>query len=336
MQKSDELEWRLTRLNGEFCVAWDEEQPDGRSTRRRYRLGTSDAREAKALAAARYAELTRPVGRTVADLWAGYQKDKAGKVVLQTMAHTWKALAPTFGKLDPGQITTDLCRLYAVERYGTGKSVGTVHTELGHLRSILVWARDAKLITDAPKIERPSKPAPKDRYLTRDEVRKLIEHAKVPHIALAIRLMIGTGARVSAALELTWLRVDFDRNTISLTNVEDITQRKRRATVPMNNSLRDALLLAKQAALSPYVIEWAGAQVASIKTGIRAAAKSAKLEGVTPHVLRHSAAVWMAEDGHTMTRIAQFLGHSDSRITEKVYARYSPGHLRDLADSLEI
>lgn len=53
-------------------------------------------------------------------------------------------------------------------------------------------------------------------------------------------------------------------------------------------------------------------------------------------MLRHSAAVWLAEDGHSMTRIAQFLGHSNSRITEKVYARYSPEHLRDLADTLDM
>ncbi|WP_262518866.1 hypothetical protein [Agrobacterium fabrum] len=37
-----------------------------------------------------------------------------------------------------------------------------------------------------------------------------------------------------------------------------------------------------------------------------------------------------------MTRIAQFLEHSNSRITEKVYARYSPEHLRDLADTLDM
>lgn len=37
-----------------------------------------------------------------------------------------------------------------------------------------------------------------------------------------------------------------------------------------------------------------------------------------------------------MDEIAQFLGHSDSRITARVYARYSPAHLRKLADSLEV
>jgi integrase len=44
----------------------------------------------------------------------------------------------------------------------------------------------------------------------------------------------------------------------------------------------------------------------------------------------------MAEDGVPMGEIASFLGHSDSRITERVYARFSPQHLRRAAKSLEL
>lgn len=36
-----------------------------------------------------------------------------------------------------------------------------------------------------------------------------------------------------------------------------------------------------------------------------------------------------------MEEIAQYLGHSDSRITSRVYARYSPDFLREAADLLE-
>jgi integrase len=53
-------------------------------------------------------------------------------------------------------------------------------------------------------------------------------------------------------------------------------------------------------------------------------------------MLRHSAAVWLAEDGHSMEEIGQFLGHKNSRMTANVYARFSPTHLRKLANSLEI
>ena len=64
----------------------------------------------------------------------------------------------------------------------------------------------------------------------------------------------------------------------------------------------------------------------SVKKGLAHAAKSAGLI-VTPHVLRHSAAVHMAEAGVPMDEIAQFLGHSDPSITRAVYARFSPDYL---------
>jgi len=329
-------EWRLTRLKGEFCVTWDDRAADGAAIRRRYRLDTQDRREAEARAAARYAELTRPAGKTVKALWEGYKRDKDGKAVLQTMVHTWKALEPVFGHLEGDQIGTEDCRSYTKMRREAGRSDGAIHTELGHLRMILLWAKGMKLIADAPAIERPSKPEPKDRYLTRAEVLRLMDGAKVPHIRLAILLMISTGARSGAALDLTWDRVDFDRGIIRLRNPFDQTARKARATVPMNDSLKEALQAAHRGRLSPYVIEWAGSKVGSIKKGIAAAAKAAKLADVTPHVLRHSAAVWLVEDGHTFEEVAQFLGHSDVRVTYKVYARYSPTHLRKLANSLDL
>ncbi len=325
-------DWRLTRLNGEFCVTWDE---DG-GIRRRYRLGTTDQKEASRRAASRYAELTRPKGTTIGDLWKAYCIDKEGRAVLTTMGFTWKALEARFGKMEGMAVTVLDCRAHTEERRKAGIQDGTIHTELGHLRTVLVWAEKNGLIDRAPHVERPAKPDPKEGYLKREEVMRLMERAKAPHIRLAVMLMIGTGARNAAALELTWDRVDFERKLINLRNPFDKTRRKGRATVPMNGTLMEALKEAKAGALSPFVIEWAGVPVKSIKKGLKAAAKAAYLDEVSPHMLRHSAAVWLAEDGHSMTRIAQFLGHSNSRITEKVYARYSPEHLRDLADTLDM
>lgn len=57
--------------------------------------------------------------------------------------------------------------------------------------------------------------------------------------------------------------------------------------------------------MTDHVIEWAGEPVASIKTGFAAAVRAAKLTGVSPHVLRHTAAVHMAEAGLSMAEIGQ-------------------------------
>ena len=51
-------------------------------------------------------------------------------------------------------------------------------------------------------------------------------------------------------------------------------------------------------------------------------------------MLRHSAAVHMAEDGRSMESIAQFLCHDDVNTTRKIYARFSPGYLAQEAKAL--
>ena len=325
-------EYRIGRLQGRFVVTWT--GADGR--RRRYRLAAESARAADAEArdVIRAATLSRSVV-TTADIWHAYRDDLGDRPTGKTMAYTGIPVLEHFGQLRPDQITADDCRTYAAARRRAGRSNGSIWTELGHLRSALVWAeKKARLIERAPHIERPEKPAPKDRYLTRAEIDLLLAARCEPHIRLAILLMLTTAGRVGAILDLTWLRVDFERGQINL-RVDDIGPRKGRAVVPMNATLRAALETAREAALSEFVVEWAGGPVRSIRKGFQSAVDDAGLQGVTPHTLRHTAAVHMAAGGVPMAKISQYLGHSSTAVTERVYARFAPAHLSDAAEILD-
>ena len=136
-------------------------------------------------------------------------------------------------------------------------------------------------------------------------------------------------------LGLTWDRVDLTKRRIDLRDPNRPVTRKGRARVPINDTLLAALEDAKRGATTPHVIEWGGEPVMSVKKGIAAAARRAGVE-CSPHVLRHTAAVWMAEGGVPMEQIAQYLGHDDVRTTYRVYARFSPGFLRDAARTLDM
>lgn len=321
-------EYRLGRLNGGWVVTWWGE--DGK--RRRHRLAAGTRAEAEAAAIDKIREkVIAPKGSTVTAIWDAYRHEKQGRRVAQAMLHEWKAIGPHFGHLRPDQITTDIVRAYTAKRQAQGKHDGTIWTELGHLRTALVWGLGRE---KAPRIERPAKPAPKERFLTRAECERLIQAATQPHIRLAINLMLATAGRVGAILELTWDRVDFERGQINL-RAAATGPRKGRAVVPMNAGLRAALATARKAALTDHVIEWAGEPVKSIKTGFNAAVAAAKLEGVSPHVLRHSAAVHMVEAGVPMDEVAQFLGHTSTAVTFRIYGRFSPTHLRRAADVLD-
>lgn len=268
-------------------------------------------------------------------LWNAYTAEMTGRAVVVTMGYTWRALQGQFGRLEAEAITVEHCRAHIAARRDAGIQDGTIHTELGHLRMVLLWAVKRRLIRGAPHIERPSKPPPREAHLSKAEARRLIEGAGMPHVRLFIILGLATGARSAAILGLTWDRCDFDRGLIHLKDPEMIQPHKGRAVVPMNRTTRAALLEARRGALSPYVIEWAGRRVLSVKRGMASASKRAGLPGVSPHMLRHSAAVHMAEAGRSMEEIAQYLGHSDVNVTRNVYARFSPTYLREAASALE-
>ena len=323
-------DYRIGRLNGGFVVTW---WVDGK--RRRYRLAAQSRTEAEGEAADRIrTERAKSAGSTIAELWELYRIEKKGRRIADAMKFEWRKMAPFFGNLRPDQVTIDLCRAYAEARRAVGKQDGTIWTELGHLRTVFLWAEKRRLIAFAVPVERPAKPAPKDRWLTRAEAQRLIEAAREHHIKLAILLMLSTAGRIGAILELTWDRVDFEAGKINLRTTE-VGPRKGRAVVPINDGLRAALTVAKAAAVTDSVIEWAGKPVASIKTGFSRAVRDAGLADVSPHVLRHTAAVHMADAGRPLERISQYLGHSNTSITQRVYARYAPDHLREEAAILD-
>lgn len=322
----------IGRFRGGFCVYWHE---DGK--RRRYQLEARTRAEAEPEAIDVYRKETlsqRQGSETVAEIWEAYRSDLKGKPTAATMGYTGKAVLEHFGAYRPDQINTELCRDYDRKRTAAGKSQGTVHTELGHLRSAMRYAVKERIIDRAPEIERPAKPTPKERYLEKSEISTLINSATAPHIKLSIHLLFATAGRIGAVLDLTWDRVDLERGIINL-RLNDAKTRKGRAIVPMNDGIRAALQTAKHAALSDYVVEYAGGQVKNIRKGFEAACSRAQLENVTLHTIRHSSAVAMVSNGIPLEKVAQYLGHSNVAITYQTYARFAPDHLHDAAKILD-
>lgn len=313
---------RLKLYRGKWCVVTRE----GGTTRRRS-LRTSDRAEAER----RLADIRKkPTGDTVGEIMTAYLADKKETARgYQGMESGWRAARCSFENLRPDQIDRTLCRRYAAARLKAGVSNGTVIKELGVVRAGVRWAGKSASAAFAL----PSAPPPRDRYLTKAEVDRLIASAELPHVKLFILLAWSTAGRHSAILDLTWDRVDFDRGRIRLADGQ--SGQKGRAILPMTPRLRDALLEAHKARETEYVVEWGGERVKSIKRAFATACRKAGIEDCSPHVIRHSAAVAMAEDGVPMEQIAQYLGHTNPAVTYRVYARFSPDFLRRATRALE-
>lgn len=320
-------EYSIQRLKGRYAIVWTDEH----GKRHRYRLTATDRLAAQAEASQRWRG-GEDSAWTVERIMLAYidARQAAGIASTQRQKDAWKAMRAFWADATPDVIDDALARRYAASR---PVSPATLRTELGQLAAALNWAKRERLIPDAPAIWRPAAPERRERHLTRAEFRKFLAACRAPHVRLYAILGVTTAARPSALLELTWDRVDLDAGMVNLNPVGRIQTAKRRPRVPLNDMAVAALTEAYAARQSIWVIEHGAERVQSIKKGFLAASTRCGIK-VTPYSLRHSAAVWMAEDGVSMAEIAQFMGHDDDRTTSKHYARFSPSYLRKAAGAL--
>jgi integrase len=313
--------------------------------RRRISTGCTDRAEAEAALAAYLRGHDKPAAASVSialilDRYLATRKDKAvpGLARLE-WAH--KPLRRFWGERPPGAVTEAECLAYARRRakdasgpHGKPAGPATIRTELQALRAALRWAADAGgLIAAAPGVPLPPRPAPRERWLEREEADRLIAACRSPHVRLFVLLALHTAARKAAILDLTWDRVDLDRSLIDLRAPGRTQTRKRRVPVPINATLAAALRVAHAARVSEWVVEYGGGKVADVKHGFARAAAAAGLEQTTPHTLRHTAATWMVQSGVPLWDVAGMLGNTVAMV-EEVYGHHSSSHLRRAADAL--
>jgi integrase len=315
--------YRLVRYRGIWCVYWREQ---GRA--RRSSLGTPDRELAErrfAVFQAAQATPARPKTVLVADCLAAYYEAKPQVIPRKALA--W------FGKMLPTAIDQGACHRYAAERRAAPK---TIHTEMGVLRAALTHAERLRWIDRAPFIWMPDPGEPRERWLSHEEADRLLAECHLPHLKLYVQIGLHAPARPGAILDLTWPQVSFAVGVINFNPPGRARTAKGRAVVPMTAELRAVLEAAQEARTDDcaYVVNWAGRRVTKIRRAFEAACRRAKLEGVTPHTLRHTAATWMAEGGVDMRKISRYLGHSRTEVTERVYAKHSPDFLKDAADAL--
>lgn len=217
-------------------------------------------------------------------------------------------------------IRPKLCRAYAAARRAEGIGDGTIGRELAALRAALRLAFEDEELAALPVVKLPPAPKPRERWLTRDEAARLIAAAH-GHLRLFIVLALHTGARSCAILALSWGRVDLAARLIDFRQPGKPVSNKQAAVVPANETAAAALAAARPADVGADapVICFRGRRVRSVLAGVKRAADRAGLEGVTPHVLRHSTATWLDRAGVDEAKVAGVLGHRSAKITRAVY-----------------
>lgn len=361
--KGPHLHWRADRKVWE--IRWFEQgQKRSRST------GTEDLAEAQGQfeefkAGQKTRKRSDPTERHISGVLADYIDEKASAVKdTERLLNSCAALLPFWeGKL-VDEITETTCRAYCASR---GVSDGTLIRELGTLKSALEHDFKEKRLSVQVYVWKPRKPDPKDRWLTRSEAIKLLNTArKKPrsrhYLPLFILIGLYTGARKEAILSLRWAQVDLDRKRIDFNPPGRERTNKGRPIIPIPRRLMTPLKLArKRGTDTGFVVhdtrrvlddngkptgKFTQAPLKDIKKAFRdTAAEAGFLTGrtakgtpqtdVTPHVLRHTCITWMVQRRVPYPEIADYVGHEDSRITERVYGHHSPDYMKSAISAFD-
>lgn len=268
---------------------------------------------------------------TVGRLVTGYIASIAEKASFQRREDAWKAMRLFWDKTNPDLIDEQMCQDYAKQRKA---GPATIRYELLLVSTALGWGRGKKVIAAKPEMWLPPIGEKKVRHLTHAQFEKFFAEVKAPHARLYVLLGLYTMARPTAILELTWDRIDFTRRLIDLNPAGRKQTAKRRPVVKMNDELFAAMDEAFAARQIAHVIERGGKPVANVKKAFQAASERSGVQ-VTPYMLRHTGAVWAAEQGISMSALAQFMGHDDDSTTQRHYARYSPDYLVSVANAVQ-
>lgn len=339
------LEWRDDRKVWEI-ISYE------RGARKRKSTGTDDRNLAQQqlvefLSAAAKPESAGPLTpdqRMIADALAGYMQERAaGTASSQTVGFNVRALLPYWGSLRVRDVKATTCQAYVDHRVTGEKPVkpATAARELAVLGAALRWDWKAGRITDLIPVTLPPKSEPKDRWLTRDEAARLLWECRhdwhaMRHLRLFILIGLYTGARKEAILSLRWPQVDLQRRLIDFNPPGRQRTSKGRPVIPIPGKLMTILRGARRRGTDiGHVVTYHGQPVDDVKKAFAAACRRAGLEGVSPHTLRHTCASWLAQAGVSFPKIAKYLGHSNSRTTEQVYAKHAPDYLSDVTTALD-
>ena len=174
------------------------------------------------------------------------------------------------------------------------------------------------------------------KYISAAEVKNMILQVKnIKHLCV-LKILYGGGLRVSEVLNLKINDIDSNNNKIHIIGAKG---RKDRSVMLSKNLLIDLRSYFKIYRPKNYLFE---GQIKekysskSIQNIVKNAAIKAKVSKVvTPHILRHSFATHMLENGIDIRYVQELLGHSSIKTTQQ-YTHISDLTKRKLKSPLDM
>ena len=219
--------------------------------------------------------------------------------------------------------------------------------ELEDLRAAINHHRREGLCSEIVSVALPPRANARERWLTRSEAARLLwaawrakqtmrdkqtRRTVGRHVARFILVGLYTGTRSAAICGAALMptvgkgHVDLEQGVFYRRAIGRRQTNKRQPPVKLPPRLLAHLRRWARLRLSKKaVVEWNGKPVANVRKGFAAAARAAGLDDVTPHVLRHTCATWLMQEGVNLWDAAGFLGMTVQQL-EQGYGHHHPDY----------
>ena len=218
--------------------------------------------------------------------------------------------------------------------YARGLSGSTVRRFLTTCQSILNHAHHMELTDNQVKLDKPAEGAPRDVWITLEEVDQFIGHCHPKFKAFATFLFF-TGCRLGDALKCNWTQVH-DGCVLFTTRKGKGLPRKR--YVPLHTKVLAAIgevgdqgYIHKlngrgwhKSEVYPY---WNHAVEMCLADTVKGSASYERFHGITPHGARHTFASLLIMNEVSERDVAELLGHSSMDMMKR-YTHLSTSHLK--------
>ncbi|MFT4249760.1 MAG: tyrosine-type recombinase/integrase [Candidatus Woesearchaeota archaeon] len=222
--------------------------------------------------------------------------------------------------LEKEAVSKDDIKIFLAKKINEGLASRTI----GLIRSALLFYYNEVLEKEFSNVRAPKIPQSLPKYLSQQEVASLIEAASSKQSKLMIQLLYACGLRVSELVRLRYEDVGSD----GLLQVRMGKGQKDRVTVLPKK-------LASQLVGEGFIFGDGSMSTRNVQAVVSRAARKAGLDkNVTPHMLRHSFATHLLEQGENIRVIQELLGHSNLQTTQ-IYTHVSSDAIRDVKSPLD-
>ena len=208
--------------------------------------------------------------------------------------------------------SSEEAQAFIATREAKGLKPATVGLDIAAMQRFLKWRG-----LPTHRLERLPVLLQAPRYLSKAEIKTLLDGCETPLTRCVVALLYDSGARIGEILALRMNDIDW-RGFLTITRKGG---RKDAANVSSwgMQYLRDWVNQATGS--SPRLFGWYNYN--SIYRLLKRAAARAGIAEFHPHMLRHSRAVHLRQDGLSWEEIGYHLGHVNASTTINVYARTS-------------